>query len=79
MKCQSIIKCEQQNNQIQLKEPKGEFKAFRFDKVLDQGSTQSQAYDHAAFNLVEAVITGYNCKHFITISHDLRVRLDRMR
>jgi len=39
MKCGDIARTDTNNNQIDLKEPKGDFKSFWFDKVLDKNST----------------------------------------
>ena len=35
-------------------------RAFTFDSVYGQDSTQRQVYDEGAFGLVESVMSGYN-------------------
>ncbi len=51
--------------QVCIRDPQEEdsSKVFRYDEVFDQGSSQQQVYDEAAFQIIEAAAEGYNGKN----------------
>ena len=60
--CSSILKIEQENNQIAIQKPDeiDNIKTFAFDNVFSENSHQHSVYTKTAYNLVENVLTGYN-------------------
>jgi kinesin family protein 3/17 len=72
-KCTKVVSVEKDAAQVCISKPPpssdaGEEreppKAFTFDHVYDEASTQREVYDEAAFPLVESVLEGYNATIF---------------
>ena len=63
LNCQTIVKVDKTNNQIELSradEDGAPSKDFAYDSVYDADAEQQAVYDESAFPLVESVIQGYN-------------------
>ena len=62
LNCQTIVKVDKTNNQIELTrvDEQAPPKGFAYDSVYDEDAEQQAVYDESAFPLVESVIQGYN-------------------
>lgn len=60
--CTSVVKIDEQGNQISILKPDeaDNVKSFAFDNVFGEDSLQQSVYTKTAYNLVENVLTGYN-------------------